>query len=42
VIRATPLDMKKIHLSYFTSKSCEKTFHLKRLELLQNFLSHMS
>jgi hypothetical protein len=42
VIRVTPLDMKKNHLSDFASMGCEKTFHLKGLDLLWNFISHMN
>jgi hypothetical protein len=42
IIRCTPLDMTKIHLSDFTSTSCEKTFHLKGPDLLRNFIFHMN
>jgi hypothetical protein len=34
VITVTPLDMKKIHLSDFTSTGCEKTCLIKGLDLL--------
>ncbi len=42
VIRVTSLDMTKIHLSDFTSTNCEKTFHLKGPNLLQNFIFNMN
>jgi hypothetical protein len=42
VIRVNPMDIKNIHLSDFTSTSCEKTFLLKGADLLQNFIFHMN
>jgi len=42
VTKVTRLDIKKIHLSDFPSMGCEKTFHLKGLDLLPKFISHMN
>ncbi len=39
LIRVTPLDMKKIHLSDFTLMGCEKTFLLKG-PIAKFYLSH--
>jgi hypothetical protein len=42
VIRVTPLNMKKIHLSDFISRGCEKTFHLKELDMKSSFLHELT
>ncbi len=42
VVWVIPLNTKKIHLSDFTSTSCEKTFLLKGPDLLRNFICHMN